>query len=312
MELRHLRYFVTLADELHFGRAALRLGISQPPLSQQIKALEDGLGARLFERTNRRVALTEAGRMFLGEARATLAQADRAAQVARRAQRGELGELRIGMFPSAPLIPVVGRSILAFRRGYPDVQLTLSEFESRQQMEAVVEGREHIAIVRRPASPNVPAELVASELLRERLVVVMPVDHALARRTGKVALTALADEKFVFYGSRMGTTLPTQVLALCRAAGFEPQVSQMANANATILGLVAVGLGIAIVPEAMSLLRHDAVVTRPLAAPQAVTSVWILRRRAERSPLIEAFVGLATGHRSKAPKSRQGSAHGLT
>ena len=210
MELRHLRYFVTLADELHFGRAARRLGISQPPLSQQIKALEDGLGARLFERTNRRVALTQAGRMFLDEARATLAQADRAVQVARRAQRGELGELRIGMFPSAPLIPVVGRSILAFRRGYPDVQLTLSEFESRQQMQALAEGREHIAIVRGPASPNVPAELSASELLRERLVMVMPADHALARRPGKVAMAALADEPFVFYGSRMGTTLPTQ------------------------------------------------------------------------------------------------------
>jgi DNA-binding transcriptional LysR family regulator len=295
MELRHLRYFVTLADELHFGRAAVRLGISQPPLSQQIKALEDGLGARLFERTNRRVALTQAGRMFLGEARATLAQADRAAQVARRAQRGELGELRIGMFPSAPLIPIIGRSILAFRRGYPDVQLTLSEFESRQQMQALAEGREHIAIVRGAASPTVPTELLASELLRERLVVVMPADHALARRPGKLAMAALANEAFVFYGSRMGTTLPTQVLGLCRAAGFEPRISQVASANATILGLVAVGLGIAIVPEAMSLLRHDAVVTRAIAAPDAMTSVWILRRRAERSPLIDAFIGLAMG-----------------
>jgi DNA-binding transcriptional LysR family regulator len=299
MELRHLRYFVTLADELHFGRAARRLGISQPPLSQQIKALEDGLGARLFERTNRRVALTQAGRMFLDEARATLAQADRAAQVARRAQRGELGELRIGMFPSAPLIPVVGRSILAFRRGYPDVQLTLSEFESRQQMQALAEGREHIAIVRGPASPNVPAELSASELLRERLVVVMPADHALARRPGKVAMAALADEPFVFYGSRMGTTLPAQVLALCRSAGFEPRISQVANANATILGLVAVGLGIAIVPEAMSLLRHTAVVTRGIGEAEAITSVWMLRQRTDTSPLIEAFITLATGDKGQ-------------
>jgi DNA-binding transcriptional LysR family regulator len=293
MELRHLRYFVTLADELHFGRAALRLGISQPPLSQQIKALEEELGARLLERTNRRVALTQAGRMFLSEARTTLAQAERAAQVARRAQRGELGELRIGMVPSAPLIPVVGRSILAFRRGFPDVQLTLDEFESRQQVQALAEGREHIAIIRGADPPTLPAGLLATELLREPLVVVMRADHALARRRGRLAMAALAEQPFVFYGPRMGTALPGQVLALCRAAGFEPRVSQIASANATILGLVAVGLGIAIVPQAMSRLRHAAVVTRAIADPTAITSVWILRRRDDRSPLVEAFFALA-------------------
>jgi DNA-binding transcriptional LysR family regulator len=293
MELRHLRYFATLAEELHFGRAAARLRISQPPLSQQIKALEDELGTRLLERNNRRVALTEAGRMFLAEARATLAQAERTAQVGRRAGRGELGELRIGLFPSAPLIPVVGRSILAFRQNFPDVQLTLDEVESRQQVQALMEEREHIAIIRGPAQVAVPGEMVARELLRERLVLVVPADHRLARGNGKVAMASLAEERFVFYGPRMGTTLPTQVLALCRAAGFEPRISQVASANATILGLVAVGLGIAIVPEAMSLLRHDAVVTRAIAAADAVTSVWILRRRGERSPLVEAFLGLA-------------------
>ena len=294
MELRHLRYFVTLADELHFGRAALRLGISQPPLSQQIKALEEELGARLLERTNRRVALTQAGRMFLAEAQAALAQAERAAQVARRAQRGELGELRIGLFPSAPLIPLVGRSILAFRRGFPDVQLTLNEFESRQQVQALAEGREHIAIIRDAERPTLPAELEARELLRERLVAVLPADHRLARGRGRLALAALAGEPFVFYGARMGTALPNQVLSLCRAAGFEPRVSQMASANATILGLVAVGLGVAIVPEAMSRLRHDAVVTRAIADPAAITSVWILRQRDEGSPLVAAFLALAS------------------
>ncbi len=297
MELRHLRSFVTLADELHFGRAALRLGISQPPLSQQIKALEAELEARLFERTSRRVALTQAGRMFLSEARATLAQAERAAQVARRAQRGELGELRIGMFPSAPLIPLVGRSILAFRRGYPDVQLSLNEFESRQQVQALAEGREQIAIIRAAATPVLPAELAATELLRERLVVVMRADHKLARRRGRLPMAALADEAFVFYGPRMGPALPTQVLVLCRAAGFEPRVSQIASANATILGLVAVGLGLAVVPEAMSRLRHDAVVTRAIAEPAAITAVWIVRHRHNTTPLTAAFFDLATRDR---------------
>lgn len=292
MELRHLRYFVALAEELHFGRAAERLGISQPPLSQQLKALEEELGVRLLERTRRRVALTQTGRMFLTEARATLMQAERAAQVARRAERGELGELRIGMFPSAPLIPLIGRTVLAFRRRYPDVQLTLSEFESRRQVQAVSEGREAIAIIRGDRSPALPAPLVATELLREALVVVMRADHALAKQRRKLTIAALEDEPFVFYGSGMGTTLPTQVLALCRAAGFEPRISQFAGANATVLGLVAVGMGIAIVPEAMSRLSHAAVVARRIADPAATTSVWIVRRRDDQSPLSQAFIDL--------------------
>jgi DNA-binding transcriptional LysR family regulator len=114
MELRHLRYFVTLAEELHFGRAAGRLGISQPPLSYQIKVLEQSLNARLFNRTNRRVVLTQAGSLFLAEARATLERAARAMSIAERAERGELGELRIGMFPFAPILAPIGGAILPF------------------------------------------------------------------------------------------------------------------------------------------------------------------------------------------------------
>lgn len=132
---------------------------SQSPLSQQIKALEDSLGMRLFDRTNRRVALTGVGKLFLTEARATLVQADRVAQIARRAQRGKLGELRIGLFPSAPLIPLVGRAILAFRRKFPDVQLSITEIESRQQIQAVTEGRAQIAMVRSGPAPVLPSFL---------------------------------------------------------------------------------------------------------------------------------------------------------
>jgi DNA-binding transcriptional LysR family regulator len=293
MELRHLRYFVTLADELHFGRAAARLGISQPPLSQQIKALEDSLAARLFVRTNRRVELTEAGRLFLIEAQATLAQAERARQVASRAQRGELGELRIGMFPSAPLTVPVGQAILAFRRRFPDVQLVLSEFESGRQIQALVERRQHIAIIRSPITPAPPPELVAAELFREPLVVAMSAGHPLAAHKGRIPIAALANEPFVFYGPSMGATLPTQVLALCQAAGFEPRISQLADANATIIGLVAVGLGIAVVPAAMCQLRHEMVVSRELDAPAATTPVWIVRHR-DHSPLTRAFIELAT------------------
>jgi DNA-binding transcriptional LysR family regulator len=290
MELRHLRYFVVLAEELHFGRAAARLGISQPPLSQQIMALEQELGTQLLVRSARRVELTPAGRLFWDEARAALVQAARAMEVARRAQRGEVGELGIGMFPSAPLIPKVSAAIRAYRRRYPDVQLRLEEFESRQQIQAVAEGQVQVAITRSAALPSVPPGVVASELLRERLVVIMPHDHPLAQRCGELAVAALCDAEFVFYGSRMGLALPGQVTALCQAAGFTPRVSQIAGANATIIGLVAAGMGIAIVPEAMARLRHEAVVARPVADAAATTRVWVVRRQQERSPLVPSFL----------------------
>lgn len=292
MELRHLRYFAVLAEELHFGRAAARLGISQPPLSQQIRALEQELGTELLVRSARRVELTPAGRMFLDEARAALVQAARAMEVARRAQRGEIGELGIGMFPSAPLIPDVSASIRAFRRRYPDVQIRLEEFESREQIQAVAEGRVQVAITRSVATPPLPPGLTASELLRERLVVIMRHDHPLADQGGEIAVAALSGAEFVFYGSRMGLALPGQILALCQAAGFTPRISQIAGANATISGLVAAGMGIAIVPEAMARLRHDAVVVRPVADAAATTRVWVVRRQQERSPLVRSFLDL--------------------
>ena len=297
MELRHLRYFVALAEELHFGRAAARLGISQPPLSQQIKILEDLLSVRLFNRTNRRVELTQAGRFFLAEARATLERAERAVSVATRAQRGELGELRIGMFPSAPLLARIGDAILTFRRNHPGVQLVLNEIESHQQTQGLMEGREHVAIVRSAAAPALPEELQVTELIREPFRVMMRSDHPLAQRR-KIPIGALAQESFVFYGDRMGKTLPHQVHVLCRSAGFEPRIGQLANGNATITGLVAAGLGIAVVPEAMCQLRHDTVVSRPLEATGATTSIWLLRSSRDASPQVDAFCKLLTRRRS--------------
>lgn len=296
MELRHIRYFVALAEELHFGRAAARLGISQPPLSQQIKILEETLSARLFNRTNRRVELTQTGLLFLAEARAILDRADRALSVATRAERGELGELRIAMFPSAPLLARVGDAILTFRRSYPDVQLILNEVESHQQTQGLQEGREQIAIIRSPVAPVLPSTLQATELFREPFFVIMRIDHPLAKRR-RINIGALAQEPFVFYGERMGKTLPHQVLLLCRSAGFEPRIGQLANGNATITGLVAAGLGIAVVPEAMCQLQHKAVVSRPLDGVNIMTSTWLLRRSQDNSPLVSAFCRLVAMRR---------------
>ena|SRR5581483_9367535 len=297
MELRHLRYFVVLAEELHFSRAAQRLGISQPPLSQQIRALEADLKAPLFERTNRRVELTEAGRALLVEARATLDQAERAAAVVGQAQRGQVGELRIGFAPSAPLIAPFTATLLAFRKAAPGVRLVLDDQVSPQQVEALLERRLHIGFIRNPTAPELPDTLEAIELHREPLAAFMSADHALARRR-TVPLKALADEPFVFFPRSHGTSLYDQVFALCRKAGFTPRVAQEARANATILGLVAVSLGVSILPTSLRGISLANVACRPLSPAGASTSMWLVHRRHEQSPIAETFVTLARARRA--------------
>ena len=173
MELRHLRYFVQVATDLHFARAAAHLGISQPPLSQQIRALEDELGVRLFDRTSRNVALTPAGRLFLDAAQATLDQAEQAVMVARRAAEGELGELAIGFNASAPFIPKIAGAIHAFRQTWPEVRLTLAEMGGPAQIEAVAEGRLDLGVLRQSSSPALPEALTATRLLEHKTVVTL-------------------------------------------------------------------------------------------------------------------------------------------
>ena len=291
MELRHLRYFVAVAEELHFRRAAERLNISQPPLSQQIRLLELELGADLFERTNKRVELTQAGRLFLPEARAALAQAERAVEVARKAERGELGELRIGFFPSAPLVPEIARAIRSYREKQPGVSLILDELESREQVLALTEERADIAIVRSIAAPIIPSGIARRLITEEPLVVALRADHPLGRRR-VIDMEQLAGEPFVFYGEKMGIVLPQLVLELCRGAGYEPRVSQLANANTTMIGLVGAGLGVAIVPRALARLSPAEVTFRAIKSPRARIATWVLWNPDRKSPLVEAFLRL--------------------
>ncbi|WP_137391526.1 LysR substrate-binding domain-containing protein [Rhodoligotrophos defluvii] len=292
MELRHLKYFVAVAEELHFRRAAERLNVSQPPLSQQIRQLELELGTTLFERTNRRVVLTQAGRLFLREARAVIEQAERAAAVARRAERGELGELRIGMFPSAPLVPEVAQAIRAYRAKFPGVDLVLNELESREQIGALMEERQDIAIVRSIDAPILPREIVSRRVVDEPLVVAMRRDNPLSRGEGPLPVASLAEEPFVFYGEKMGAVLPRVVLDLCHRARFEPRISQLANANSTMIGLVAAGLGVAILPQGLSRLSHPDLAIRPLAESDATVAVWLLSHGRNRSAMAEGFLAL--------------------
>lgn len=224
MELRHLRYFIAVAEELHFGRAALALGISQPPLSQQIQALEQEIGARLFERTNRRVELSEAGRLFLEEARRVLVQVDKAADVARRAQLGELGELKIGFTSSAPFNSTIPQAIFSFRQRFPAVHLNLREMSSTQVADALVDEVIEVGIMRPLPLPDALREI---ELSREPLVAVLSAKHPLAQGNEEgLFLSALAQEPFVFFPRSYGSGLYAQLLNLARDAGFSPQIGR--------------------------------------------------------------------------------------
>jgi DNA-binding transcriptional LysR family regulator len=290
MELRHLRYFVALAEELHFTRASRRLGMAQPPLSQQIRQMEAELATPLFERGTRRVALTEAGRMLLPEARATLAQAARAETVARRAGRGEIGELRIGLFASAPLLPVFTRIVLAFREHLPDVHLALRECPTMEQVEALRRGELDVGFLRCPSAADIPADITAVELLQENLVVMMREDHPLASAAGPPRVAALAAEPMIFFARSVGTTLHGQLLALCRQAGFIPNITQTARENSTLIGLVAAGLGIAVVPASLAQIHVAGVTHRGLDDARATTSIWLATPRGDPTAPARAFL----------------------
>jgi DNA-binding transcriptional LysR family regulator len=292
MELRHLRYFIAVAEELHFGRAAHLLGISQPPLSQQIQALEHGLGTRLLERTNRRVQLSESGRLFLDEARLVLAQADKAADVARRAQAGELGELKVGFTTSAPFTSSIPQAIFAFRQRFPEVHLALQEMNSREVAVALEDESIHVGIMRPLALPE---SLQVVELLREPLVAIINADHPLAQGSDQgLQLSALADEPFVFFPRTYGSGLYAQLFDLARAAGFSPQITQEAGEVMTIIGLVAAGLGVTVLPASYRRMRIDDVVYRTLLDPDATSAVWLVQRKDQQSPRAKAFMALVT------------------
>ena len=292
IELRHLRYFLAVADELHFGRAAERLGMSQPPLSQQIRQLEALVSARLFTRTNRRVTLTDAGKLFLVEAQDILTRVDHAIDLAQRAQRGEVGELRIGFTRSTPLSGHIPRAIFAFREATPSVQLQLQEMNSLQQIDALLDRRLQMGIVRGNVLPDT---LVSKRLFRDPLVAVLREDHPVMAKLGKsrrLRTEWLAQESFVLFGRSAGAGIHDHVITLCRHAGFTPRVVQDAHEASTIVGLVAAGLGVSILPASCEHIGVAGVAYVPLSDPAAMSEIHVVHRRDERSPLVAKFVRL--------------------
>jgi DNA-binding transcriptional LysR family regulator len=278
MELRHLRYFVGVAEELHFARAAQRLGISQPPLSQQIGALEQILGVRLFDRTSRSVRLTSAGKAFLPAARATLEQAERAMQVARRAARGETGELAIGFNASAPFVPKVARAMFAFREAYPEVRLVLSEVGGGARTEAIEDHSLDITFLRSSQAPQASAAIAVTPVLRERLFVAMRPDHPLAARE-ILHFADLRGAPMLVYVRDRDSNFTTDLFRLMRTAGVEPCVAQQVRDVSTLFGLAAAGVGITVFAESLCALQSAKLVYRPLADAGAITTLWMLHLR---------------------------------
>jgi DNA-binding transcriptional LysR family regulator len=291
MELRHLRYFVAVAEEGHVTRAAERLGIQQPPLSQQIRALEHELDAQLFRRKPRGVELTPAGRALLDDARAILARAEAAIAATRRAARGETGRIGIGFTSSASFHPFVPRAIRAFREQHPLVALALEESGTTELVEALHAERIDAAFVRSPVGER--ADLTVRPLLEEDMVAALPSGHRLSAGDGKLPLAALAGEIFILYRRPVGPGLHDAIIAACDRAGFSPQIGQEAPRMLSTLSLVAAGLGVTLVPASMSRLEAEGVAYRALdSSAQLTAPLNLAYRRGEGAAAARRFVAL--------------------
>ncbi|MGZ8291250.1 MAG: LysR substrate-binding domain-containing protein [Telluria sp.] len=291
MELRHLRYFIAVAEELHFTRAAERLHIGQPPLSQAIQALEADIGAQLFARNRRSVRLTEAGKLFLADARRILALSEQASETARRAQRGEAGELRIGFTFSTPLTPLFAAVINRYRSEYPAVSLMVHEMATLRQLEGLEQRTLDLGFIRPPDRP-VSDAIDCAALRQDPLMAILPSSLPLARKEA-VEMRDLEGLPFVMYPPNAGTGIYPQIFRLCRDAGFVPKVAHEAGEASTIIGLVAAGCGVSVLPAAFDRIRMDGVAYRPLLDEAATTTLLLARRKGESSPLVDAFVAMA-------------------
>lgn len=287
IELRHLRYFSAVAEDLHFGRAAQRLHIAQPPLSQQIRRLEELVGHPLLVRTSRAVKLTEAGAALLERAKRTLHRMSEDLEFTRRVGRGETGSLRVGFIGSGmqtKLPAVLGE----YRRLYPDVELRLQETYTSSLIESIRDGSVDVGFLR---DGGIISDLTVSLLLEEKFVAVVPLNHRLARQS-TVRVSQLKDEPFVFFPKSAGPTAWERTMNLCREQGFQARIVQEAPHWVTVVSLVGAGLGVTVAPACIRHVAGATVVCRPLSS-HGRTLIELARRPRESSPVIAAFCRLA-------------------
>ena len=291
MELRHLRYFVAVADERSFSRAAEKLGIAQPPLSQQIQSLEKELDVILFDRTKRPLQLTSAGQAFLEASRSTIANLEQSIQRTQRIHLEELNCLTIG-FTSSIANGVLPNILRTFRQHYPEIKLILWEENSAFQIERLRDHQTDVVFVYQNHDLTTANDLTMMPLSQEMLVVVLPQNHPLAVQS-QISLTDLANEEFIMPRTLVVSNLPEQITDLCKQAGFEPKIVQEATFMVTILGLVAGGMGISILPSSVENLQRQGVVYRPIQEETPVNQLIAVWRHADASKILEQFLSIA-------------------
>lgn len=287
MELRHLRYFVTLAEELHFGKAAERLHIAQPPLSQQIRQLETELGFELFHRTKRKVELSEAGKVFLIEIQQIFRQLEQAIFLGRQTSRGEIGQLVVGFVSSAAynILPNILRN---FRSNIPDVSLELHELTTDEQLRWLQSGRIDVGFVRPPVDENTYESKI---IFRESLAIALPQNHRLANQDN-VSLQSLKNESFILFSRFLAPGLYDLIISFCQQVGFSPSVAQKAIQMQTIVSLVAADIGVAIVPESLQNLQRTGVVYKSFVEKTPQVSIAMIWRKHDVSAILEKFLGV--------------------
>ncbi len=294
IELRQLRYFVTVAEELHFGRAALRLHMTQPPLSQTIMALEDLLGAPLFIRTRREVRLTPAGSALLPEARRMLAQAQDLPALVRRAAQGEAGRLALAFVSSADY-SVLPPLLRAYQAAYPQVQIALQEATSDLQLEELLAGRVDAGLLIPPLPDKARQALDYLPVLAEPLVLAAPAGLDRLNTPGPVRLRDVPALPLIIFPRAISPALHDAILGVFGAAGVTPLIGQQAIQMQTIVSLVSAGMGIALVPQSVSNLMRPGVEYRPLQDPTPLVETGLAWRRDNTSPVLQGFLALLRG-----------------
>lgn len=290
MELRHLRYFLAVAEEGNFTRAATRLGMSQPPLSQQMRDLEQEIGVPLFERLAQGVALTEAGRVFLLEARSMIERAERAKALARRAGEGATGLLRIGITATATFNPVPATMIRSFRRDHPDVAITMEESRSIRLVERLLTNELDVVFVR--PSPAFPASIDLSIIDREPLIVALCDDHAMADLRD-LTLGDLAEEAFIVLNKSVCASFHDAAIQAARTAGFDLVIGHQAVRLTSIIDMVASNLGVALVPQSLARVAATGVRFREFAANTPSVPLALAVRSDNASVVVRNFLNVA-------------------
>lgn len=287
-ELRHLRYFVAVAEELNFSRAARRLRMAQPPLSVAIRQLETELGTDLFQRSSREVTLTEAGRVLLDGARRTLAEADRAVTAARRAGAGELGGLRVGFSWSARFetLPAIGRAV---REQHPDVELLTEEMWNARMTPALRAGTIDVAI---SLCAEISPELAYEQIRAESVIALLAAGHPLAGEQA-VALSSLAEEEFVLFPRELAPRLYDTLVGLCRRAGFEPTPRKESFHTDWELRVLADVPGVTLVPQSVARFLPRGVVAVPVSEPDERLETSLVWRPDDASPTVAALLKIA-------------------